>query len=129
MAQVIAIAWPEETSELAQAPGSWRWDLGQLPKMRNVVIAKALVWTNKGDADDLAKAEAFARRPDSAGGHDGSRVFVYPTSERDPIGRAKADLLESLKPAPAPAAPPKRKRAHVHGVKCLDFSGNVICGK
>ncbi len=51
-------------------------------------IPKALVWLNEGDADDLEKAKAHADK-------EGFSVFTYPTSEKDPIGKAKLAVQAS----------------------------------
>jgi len=48
------------------------------------------MWKNRGDAKDLAKARAYAAEQSSDRPH---RVFTYPTSERDPLGRAKRDVV------------------------------------
>lgn len=64
-----------------------RTDLGERPLMREVKKAEAMVWLNKGDWSDVVKARAFAES-------EGYRVFLYETSERDPIGRAKAEIFQ-----------------------------------
>jgi hypothetical protein len=62
-----------------------RTDLGERPVTRAVKRAEALVWLLRGNPDDAEKARAFADR-------EGWRVILYPTSEHDPLARAKAEL-------------------------------------
>ena len=47
------------------------------------------MWKNRGDEKDLAKARAYAAEQSGERPH---HVFTYPTSERDPLGRAKKDV-------------------------------------
>lgn len=74
-------------ADIAYRPvGTWRHDLGERPKMEEVPDPKSLIWLNEGTATDLKKAKAYARQ-------EGYSVFTYPTTERDPLGRAKKDVL------------------------------------
>lgn len=79
----IVLARTEEDYEVVR-PG--QSDIGIPAKTRVVLVPKALIWLRKGTAADVAKAEAHARS-------EGWRVFTYPTGERDPLGRAKKDVL------------------------------------
>ena len=79
----IVLARTEEDYEVVR-PG--QSDIGIPAKTRVVLVPKALMWLRKGTSADVAKAEAHARS-------EGWKVFVYPTSERDPLGRAKKDVL------------------------------------
>jgi hypothetical protein len=83
----IVLAWTEVGAEVVRQR---RVDLGESPIMREVIIPHAAVWLNKGTLLDVAKAQAYAaRETDKA-----IRVLTYPTTERDPLGRAKADVLK-----------------------------------
>lgn len=68
--------------------GSYRHDLGEAPKLSQIARARALVWLRSGDDYDLEKAKVFATR-------EGYQVRVYPTTERDPLGRAKTEALRA----------------------------------
>ena len=47
----------------------------------------AMCWVNEGTNDDLEKANAWAKR-------EGYRVFAYPTTEPDPLSRAREDVMK-----------------------------------
>ena len=79
----IVLARTEEDYEVVR-PG--QSDIGIPAKTRVVLVPKALMWLRKGTSADVAKAEAHAKS-------EGWRVFTYPTSEKDPLGRAKKDVL------------------------------------
>lgn len=73
--------------EVAYEPiGVARVDLGERPKLREVPVAKALCWANKGTAEDLAKATKWATA-------EGYSVHTFPTTERRPLELAKAAAL------------------------------------
>lgn len=61
-------------------------DMNWFPEFRAEAEGKACMWMNKGSAADVAKAEAYAAK-------EGWKVFTYPTTERDPLGKAKAAVL------------------------------------
>ena len=82
----IVIAWTEESVEIL--PGA-RVDLGERPKTRPVRIAKAAMWVNDGDAEELAKARRYA----ASQGYD---VVTF-EGEADPLGAAKAAVLRGAK--------------------------------
>lgn len=62
-----------------------RTDLGERPDMERVDKPVAMMWKNDGDAADVEKAKAYAAT-------EGYTVFTY-KGERDPLGRAKRDVL------------------------------------
>ena len=67
-----------------------RVDIGERHKTREVKVGKALIW-RKGVpesklAKELTKAEECAKA-------DGYEVFAYPSTEKDPLNRAKRELL------------------------------------
>lgn len=69
----------------------WYQD-GWARKSRPVPLVQALSWVNAGDAEDERKARAFAKK-------EGYEVFIFPTSETDPLGKAKRELLSTWKAA------------------------------
>jgi hypothetical protein len=79
----IVICQTEESFEAL--PGA-RVDLGERPRLRRVVTAKAAMWLAHGTSDDVAKANAYADR-------EGWKVFVFGQSELDPLGRARKKIL------------------------------------
>ena len=85
MRHTIVIAWTEE-QEVFDGQ-SFAADLGARPGMKSVRTAYAAVWLNKGNKADIAKAEMHAAENESR------RVFVYPTSERKPLERARKEIL------------------------------------
>lgn len=62
-------------------------------------VAKTAMWLNRGSAADYEKARAYVAGENEKRARSGDRtqgpmrVFVYPTTERDPLGRAKRDVL------------------------------------
>lgn len=81
----IVVAWADVAMEWDGRP--YARDMGARPGMRAVTIGKACMWLNRGTDGDVEKAKAYAATKP------GYRVFVYPTSERDPLGRAKAAVV------------------------------------
>jgi hypothetical protein len=53
--------------------------------------AHAAVWKRRGYAKDVERAEEYARTQT-----EGGRVIVYPREERDPLGRARREILASI---------------------------------
>lgn len=62
-------------------------DIGIRPTLRQIHRPVAMVWLESGSAEDVAKAQKYA----SAEGYE---VLTYPTTERDPLERAKADVAK-----------------------------------
>lgn len=89
MSQIV-IAWAETESQVDPSAPMARRDLGERPKLMEVAISKAAMWANDGTKSDIAKARAYASRQ-------GYRVFVYPASEVNPLGRARRDVLKPTK--------------------------------
>jgi hypothetical protein len=83
----IVAAWVVTDFEVVS---QGRRDLGERPKLREVKVPKAVMWANKGTSEDVEKAKAWARKETD---HEVA-VLVYPTSEPDPMGRAKRDVLK-----------------------------------
>ncbi len=89
--QWIVLARPDTDIVVTQ---EGRRDLGERSKFREVPIARASVWygpksTESADPASVVKAREYASR-------EGYEVFTYPSSERDPLGRAKRELLARM---------------------------------
>lgn len=78
----IVLAKAEENREV----DGRTWLGAERLKWKDVDAAKALMWRNKGTEEDIETAHRFADA-------EGYTVFVYPTTERDPLGRAKKEIL------------------------------------
>lgn len=81
---VVAKVYVEQ---IVSNPGGYRADLGDRPKFTDIQVPRAMVWLNVGDAEDIVNAKLWAAR-------EGYVVFCYDVSERDPLGRAKLDILK-----------------------------------
>jgi hypothetical protein len=60
-------------------------DIGRPHIWESFLHPEAVMWLNKGTAADVEKAKAYASR-------DGYTVFIYPVTEKDPLGRAKREI-------------------------------------
>jgi len=85
----IVVAWTEDEQDLAPGQRPWRHDLGERPKLVDVKKPYAAMWRNSGTAVDVTKAQEYSRKENPKTG----RVMVYPTTEKDPLGRARKDVL------------------------------------
>ena len=83
----VVVAWMDEEHRAVGFDIS-RIDLGERPKMEDVLIPRAAIWVADGRAADIDRARAFA-----AGFGRGAKVFTFLKSEADPIGAAKRWLL------------------------------------
>jgi hypothetical protein len=84
--QTIVIARAQQTAlvptgQVTRRDGNW------FSEFRLGWEAKAALWLKRGTASDLKKAETFANQ-------EGYKVFVFPTSERDPLGKARCAILQ-----------------------------------
>jgi hypothetical protein len=75
-----------------------RGDLGESPIMERFLKPVACMWLRRGTGADIDKANAYVRTlaSDAIGQGIGNQrwsVLVYPTSERDPLGKAKAEIM------------------------------------
>jgi|HubBroStandDraft_2_1064218.scaffolds.fasta_scaffold244596_2 hypothetical protein len=104
----IVIAWTEEEQEIAPGQKPWRHDLGERPKLVDVKKPRAVVWLNDGSDADAVKAREYVKKEHPVVG----RVFLYPTTERDPLGKARREIMETWSTAPG------RKHKHKPGVAC-----------
>ena len=87
MTFTIVVAWTSE--ELVFDGRAFAADLGARAGTRTVRTAHAAVWKLRGTDADLGPARAFVGREYGPIG----RVFSYPASERDPLGRARMSIL------------------------------------
>ncbi len=85
----VVVAWTEDTQEIAPGQKTWRHDLGERPKLVDVKKPHAAMWVNAGSQADIASANRWIAKdhPDTG------RVFVYPTTESDPLGRARRNVF------------------------------------
>lgn len=94
------------TVETVQVPvGTWRHDLGERPKMRAELVAKAAMWLRKGSAEDELKAQAHARR--SSDEERRMSVHTFPLSEKEPLEKAKREALAAVGATHASSSKPK----------------------
>lgn len=83
-------------------------DLGRQPNMIDVTVPHAVTWSR--DTRPAMVSRAVLNLSDQ--GYKFVRVFVYPSTERDPGGRAQAEILseyEEHQARPAPKRKAKRK--------------------
>jgi hypothetical protein len=92
--QTIVIAWvnmdgSEPTGRLIRPDG-----VNTVAEYRSAPKAHAVVWLNRGTDADVEKALAHAAAM-MRGDSDirATAVLLYPQSERDPLGKAKVQLL------------------------------------
>lgn len=78
----IVIAWVEQDQVIVK---QGQTDLGESHKFKTVPKPVACMWLNNGKDRDVLKAKAFAEK-------EGKSVFCY-RGERDPLGKAKQDVL------------------------------------
>lgn len=64
-----------------------RIDLGERHTFASVDRPVAMIWLNAGDAADVERAQTYARQNDYV-------VFTYPTTEPEPLQRARLDVLK-----------------------------------
>jgi hypothetical protein len=81
----IMLAWVEQTG-LRATGGLVLRDANWFPEHESCPEAKVCAWLWNGTKTDVAKAREYAESQ-------GYKVFVYPASEADPKGRARADVM------------------------------------
>lgn len=89
--KTIVIAWVtitglKNTGEMERFDGiNWRY------KTEVCEEAKAVIWMNEGTAEDVKKAKSYlkANFDDAVK----KKVFVFETSEDDPLGKAKTLIV------------------------------------
>jgi len=97
----IVVAWSDEGSELER---EGRIDIGEHHKWRPIIVGKAAVWLRRGKFDDFLKAQAHAEKEETRAANEPAwargnvpriwRVFTYPTSEKDPLGKARKEIVK-----------------------------------
>jgi len=85
---ICVVAWTAEDFAVVRER---RADLGERPELRAVTVGRAAMWLNRATPADVAKARDYAER----GTGDGTPmvVFTYPVTEKDPLGRARREVL------------------------------------
>lgn len=68
-------------------PGKFEGRYSERAATREIKRPVAIMWARRGSEKDLERANVWAPT-------EGYRVFTYPTAERDPLGRAKRELLD-----------------------------------
>ncbi len=81
----IVIAWKARTG-MRKTGRMIKRDLNWFPEFEACEEAHAVIWLNAGTASDIASAEKYAAT-------DGKTVRVYPMTERDPLGRARMEIM------------------------------------
>lgn len=87
MSRWIVLAWTVEEREWDGTP--FARDLGASPCIRVVKKPRAAVWCRGGDAE-VETAQAYL---DSDSDMADGRVYTYPLTEKDPLGRARGDIM------------------------------------
>ena len=64
-----------------------RIDLGELHTLADVQVPVAIRWLQSGGKADIRVAEAYAAA-------NGCKVLTYPTTEPNPLDRARADIMK-----------------------------------
>jgi hypothetical protein len=86
--QTIVIAWAEETGLVPTGHYARKDGVNYFPEFARAWEAKAAMWLRQGSESDLAKAHEYAKR-------NGYSVFAYPTKEKDPLAKARKEVLAS----------------------------------
>lgn len=86
----IVLAWVVEDFEVVRER---RRDLGERPELKTIYVPRTVMWLNSGTEADVKKATDYATKEKD---HK-VLVFTYPKSERDPLGRAKKDVMKRAK--------------------------------
>lgn len=82
--RTIVLAWIDPDGGVEEYLDNWR------TAYRRVPLAKTVIWANAGDTEDEGKARAYAKK-------EGNEVFIFPTTEKDPRGRAGREALAAWK--------------------------------
>jgi hypothetical protein len=86
---IIVLAWIEEDPYVTD---DWeRYDgVNYRRRAETRPGGHAVIWLNEGTPEDRERAEAWRRSNLDESG----RVFCYPASESDPLGRAKREVMK-----------------------------------
>lgn len=84
---IVVIAWLDE---VAVHDGKMRrTDLGEPAGFVRTLVPRSVVWKLDGAAEDVEKARVWAAKQQPIG-----TVLTYDASESDPLGRARAEVVE-----------------------------------
>lgn len=98
--QTIVVAWVIPDGAREVVPGEWErsWDGSHyVEKTRAVPRAMTAMWLNQGTAADVKRAKQYLVTDRPPEGATFSGVFTYPTTEKDPLSRAKRDALAAFR--------------------------------
>jgi len=84
----VVIAWTETVWRYEGRP--FAADLGALPGMVEVTEGRACVWLRDGTEVDVEEARAYLDKT-----HPDGWVICYPRTEKEPLIRARAEILAS----------------------------------
>src|SRR5271154_3617394 len=84
----IVLAWADEDFRVVRER---RTDMGERPELETFRVGKSVMWLNRGTEADVEKAKVYARSEKDKE----IRVFAYPTSNKDPLGTARRDVLRA----------------------------------
>lgn len=83
----IVLAWLVSDFVVAEER---RRDLGERPVLKEIKVPKAAMWIKDGQASDLRKAEAYAKKETD----NEIFIFTYNKAEKDPLGKAKKEVAK-----------------------------------
>lgn len=107
----IVIAWTETSSRPIRER---RTDLGERPVMEDFEQPFSVMWLGEGDEDDVERARNYADEMRENDHYKNKvKVFTYPVSERDPLERARCEILGKPFDDDARAARRRVRRHHV----------------
>ena len=92
--KTIVLAWVELTgAEKVHGETEWRDGILRTKVRTGVPVGRAAVWLSSGTSADATKARAHMKSSGAPSHAVWGGVFTYPTTERDPQGRARRDAL------------------------------------
>ena len=90
----IVLAWTD-MSGLEATGRQIVKDMNYFPEFKPCVKAHAAMWLSKGTEADIEKARRHLES--IKGDYLSARVFVYPREEKQPLERARKEILNYLK--------------------------------
>lgn len=88
----IVLAWATQTA-LVPTGRQVERDRNYFPEFRAEWEGKAAMWKRRGTFADLAKAWDHCHKENATNSDYQMTVYVYPTVERDPLGKARAAVV------------------------------------
>lgn len=90
--KTIVVAWTVESRVFDGRP--FAADLGARPGLKTIREGRACIWRNRGSEADVVKARAYAETENTKRGEGEGPilVFIYPTSEKEPLDRARREV-------------------------------------